>query len=365
MLAVLGLAWLSFLCQEGEWPAIPADFSAYWGGAKLALAGEAGRAYSGAGFDDFLGELHEAQPRGGLRFPYPPSMFLLLWPLGLLPFAAAWAAFLIPGMAAFFLIARRLTDPVTAAGMTFAIGGPIHSIQMGQNGFYVAALLIGGLLMLQRSKPVAGIAIGVLAIKPHLAVVAIFALLAWREWKALGWAIATVLALSLLSAIVFGPNIWVDFLRGSFAFAGEVVSSKDTLVMGMHQTFIALLLRNLDPNLALIVHAAIAVIALVLCFQVKGRELSIVAVAATTFIVTPYAYLYDTAVLVLACALVISVDRRLSLVLAIVISVTGLWFFTLINVVTFVALAMLLLAWFKSKSGQRREPEFVQTAEAK
>lgn len=355
ILPVLGACWLVFIFGEGAWPPLPADFSVYWAGGQKVLAGDASFVYDGLRFDNYLGHLHETEPRGGLRFPYPPSMFLLIWPLGFLPFPIAWVMFLIPGMVGFFYIARRLTDNVTAIGMTFAIGGPIHSIQLGQNGFYTAALLVGGLLALNRSKPLAGFMIALLAIKPHLAVVAFLALLYWREWRALAWAIGTSFGMVLLSSLLFGPSIWIDFLVGNSTFAGEVAASKETLIQPMQQTFFALLIGSYGMIWALLFHVAIALAALFVCIQIKDRQLAIAAVAAATVIVTPYAYLYDSTMLVLACALLIQHDRQLSLLLALCIATTALWFLTLMNVVPFVAIAILLLAWLKDRAAG--EPE--------
>ncbi|TWJ09812.1 glycosyltransferase family 87 protein [Altererythrobacter ishigakiensis] len=346
-----GLAWLAHIFNMGSWPVLPLDASVYWAGGIQALSGEPSLIYRGETFDQYLAELHGLPNGSDLRFPYPPSLLLLLWPLGLLPFEFAWATFVVVGMAAFFLIARKFVDQITAVGMILAMGGPIHSIQLGQNGFYTAALLAGGLLALQRSKVLAGVLIGVLAFKPHLAIVGFFALLIWREWRALGWAIGTVLAMAVLSAVVFGPSIWLEFIAGNVSFADEVATSRrETLLKNFHQTTLSLTIPVLGMTGGLVAQALVALVALAVAAKVKERHLAIVGVLAATLLVAPYSFIYDSTMLVLACAILIHHDRQLSLGLALLIALTGLWFYTYVTIVPFVAATILVLAWMKDQN---------------
>ncbi|MBO6945744.1 glycosyltransferase family 87 protein [Altererythrobacter sp.] len=350
-LAVAGLVWLSFIYHAGNWPILPLDISVYWAGGLQALSDDAGAVYDADALDRYLGELHGVTVDNNLRFPYPPFVLLLLWPLGFLPFEAVWPVFLLPGMIAFFLIARKFTDDVTAWGMTFAFGGPIHSIQLGQNGFYTATLLAGGLLALKRSKLLAGIIIGLLAFKPHLAAVGFLALLHWREWKALGWAIATVMGLVAFSALIFGPSIWLDFFVGNASFVDEISTTRRaSLLENFQQSSLSLTVGWIGMSGGLIAQAAVAIAALALCARIRNHDLAIAGVLTTTLLVAPYSFVYDSTMLVLACAILINHDRQLSLGLALLIGLTGLWFLTLVTIVPFVAATILLLAWMKDQN---------------
>lgn len=351
LLAGLGFAWLVYANSIGAWPLIPLDVSVFWGGGVLALSGDVSLAYDGVAFDSFLQGLHSSTEQNELRFPYPPNLFLLIWPLGFLPFVLAWPAFLLPGMAGFFYIARRFTDGVTAAGMTLALGGPIHSLQLGQNGYYTAALLAGGLLAARRSSLLSGVCLGILAIKPHLAVVGFLALLFWREWKALGWAIGTVVAMSLLATVIYGPGVWFAFIEGNTSFAGELATTRrTTLVENFHQTFFAISVGAIGSTAAFILHGIVGLGALFVCAQIRSRHLAIAGVLATTLLLPPYSFVYDSTMLVLACAILIHEDRDLSWGLALLIGLTGLWFVTLTALVPFVAIAILFLIWQKDRA---------------
>lgn len=350
-----GLAWLSHIYLLALWPGLPIDFSNFWGAAQRVVAGDAALVYNGQANDRFLGDLHKTDAPDGLNFPYPPGLLLLLWPLAFFSFPVAWAIFLLPGMIAFFWIAKRLTDPVTALGMTFAFGGPIHAIQLGQNGFLTASLIAGGLLALPRNKMLAGIAVGILTLKPHLSVVAILALIVWREWRALTWALATAGALSALATLVFGPDIWLAFLSGNTSFLETITAKQHTLIEPMQQSVIALTIGSLGTELALAMQAVTALLALLVCFRVRDQKLAIAAVIAATLLVAPFSFLYDSSMLFLACAILIDKRRGLSLPLAVIVGLTGFWLLTLTPLVPFAAIAILLMAWWEDVKLQGRE----------
>ena len=82
----------------------------------------------------------------------------------------------------------------------------------GQNAFYTAALLVGG-FGLSVSYPVFGGAlIGLMSVKPQLCLIAAVALIAARQWRALGAAAASAGLLAALSVPVLGFGIWAAWL---------------------------------------------------------------------------------------------------------------------------------------------------------
>ena len=146
------------------------DFMAYWSAARLALAGHSERAF----FESLISAVqHGLVPSSpGIVFPwhYPPTFLLPLEPLGLLPYPAALAVFVAATAALWAALVRRvLPDP---RGWIVAAAAPAGLINLldGQNAFLTAALAGFALLWLQRRPVAAGVLIGLLAIKPHLAV---------------------------------------------------------------------------------------------------------------------------------------------------------------------------------------------------
>src|SRR5205814_7022046 len=89
--------------------------------------------------------------------------------------------------------------------------GAAVNLFFGQNGILSTVLLGGGVLLLGSRPILAGVLLGLLAYKPQLAVLAPFALLAGREWRALAAAILSQIALGLLSLLVLGAEPWFAF----------------------------------------------------------------------------------------------------------------------------------------------------------
>src|SRR5487761_917916 len=81
----------------------------------------------------------------------------------------------------------------------------------GQNGFLTAALLGGALLVLDRRPLVAGVLIGLLVYKPQFGLMIPLALIAGGHWRAFAAAAATVAALTLVTTLAFGPEVWPAF----------------------------------------------------------------------------------------------------------------------------------------------------------
>lgn len=357
-LGVLGGLWLTNIYAKGIWPILPIDFSIFWGAAKRVVEGDAALIYDGAANDLYLAALHHASSNNGLRFPYPPGALLFVWPLAFLSFPVAWVIFLVPGAVAVFYIVRRLTDSVTAIGSIFALGGPIHSIQLGQNGFYTAALLGGGLLALRHNKLVAGIALGLLTLKPHLAVIAFLALLWWREWKAFGIASFVAVILIVIPAITFGPSIYSAYFVGSESLLALLAGKQSSVIETLQQSVFALVLGRLGLINALLVQAMTAVLALTISARIEQRDLAIAAVIASTLLFAPYLFLYDSTMLVVAAAILIRLESGLAGPLALVIGITGTWFWTLGSIVPVAALSILAMAFLLAHQRDSNSRQF-------
>ena len=73
-----------------------------------------------------------------------------------------------------------------------------------------SSLTVGGLALLGTRPLLAGALLGVLVFKPQYAPLPFLALLAMGKERALGAAIACAAALCGLSALLFGPQLWLD-----------------------------------------------------------------------------------------------------------------------------------------------------------
>lgn len=189
------------------------DFIAFWSAAHLAVEGR-----PAAAFDWYaIQAAHRlAVPGIGQKlflWHYPPTYLLMILPLGLLPYVWALLAF-IGGTALLWaaLVRRVLSDP-RAWIVAAALPAGLVNIMHGQNGFLTAGIAGFALLALDRRPLCAGVLIGLLAIKPHLAVLFPIALLAEGRWRTIAAAAATVCGFCAASVAAFGWPFVQAFLH--------------------------------------------------------------------------------------------------------------------------------------------------------
>jgi arabinofuranan 3-O-arabinosyltransferase len=188
------------------------DFINFWSGAYLAWHGRAPEIYDPAAFHAFEQSVVGAS-LNDYHYSYPPVLLLLTVPFMLMPYVPALFAWLIAGWYAFYR-ALRLAVP-GRNGLLLALSAPAVFINAvsGQNGTWTAALFGGGLSMLEKRPLVAGGLLGLLIYKPQLGLLVPVALLAGRHWRAFTAASVVACVLVALSAIQFGTDVWIDYLR--------------------------------------------------------------------------------------------------------------------------------------------------------
>lgn len=140
-------------------------------------------------------------------FFYPPHALLFFVPFAQLPYIAAYLLWNL-ATGAFFLWAARPYLPARFPPLLALLTpGALLCIIFGQT-----ALLVGGLWLLAfRGK---WGAVALLTFKPHLGVLSALSLRSKREVALVA---ASAVGLVLLSATLFGPSIWLDFVERSLA----------------------------------------------------------------------------------------------------------------------------------------------------
>ncbi len=106
--------------------------------------------------------------------------------------------------------------------LALAYPAVLINIGHGQNGFLTAALLGGALVILDRRPIVAGILIGLLVYKPQFGLMIPLALIAGGYWRTFAAAATTVVVLTLVTTLAFGPEVWPAF-KASTEFSRTVV----------------------------------------------------------------------------------------------------------------------------------------------
>ncbi len=287
------------------------DFINYWSGAKLAADGRAGVAYDLKEYfrfqQGFAGEGAEFK-----LYSYPPVMMLLTLPLALCSFLAGYILWSLGGYALMVKVLSR-EMPLRLA-MTAALAAPacFLNLESGQNGFFTAALLAGGLMLLGRRPVIAGILFGLLCYKPQLGLLLPVALAAGGHWRSFISAGVTVLALVAASTLAFGIDIWPAFLQ-QMREQGDLLARGDTLWPRMPSVYCALRLIGLDSMIAYaaqILAAVVAVAGVVIAWRGKAPDtVKHTVLLLGIFLSSPYSWDYDMAVLVFGAAWIAQAAR--------------------------------------------------------
>jgi hypothetical protein len=186
------------------------DLLAFWSAAHFVLGGKPSAVYDAAALTAHQSALGFP---GSHPFLNPPPFLALVAPLGLLAYPAALILWIVAGYAALAVAIRWL--PRTAYWPVLAFPGGLLSAMAGQNGLLTTALIAGSVGLLPKRKLAAGVMMGLLVIKPQLALLAPFAFAAGREWRAFAAAAVTAVVGLGLSIAVLGWDTMQAFLVGS------------------------------------------------------------------------------------------------------------------------------------------------------
>ena len=187
------------------------DFTNLWAGSRMALDGHVDALFN---VDAYRAAQRACSPRNlpNHEWSYPPSIILFGAPLALLPILPAYLVWTFGTIALLHLAIRPLRLPTVLHLATLASPAVFINALFGQNGALTAALLLGGLLAAPKRPILAGILFGLLTVKPHLGILIPFCLLASRNWRAIGSAVATSALLIAATGMAFGFDVWALFL---------------------------------------------------------------------------------------------------------------------------------------------------------
>ena len=193
------------------------DFASFWTASQLALADRIAEIFDAEAFHRALSEI-TGRAITLSPFPYPPHALVFFLPLALLPYAWAFAAWMIGLWVLYALVAARGGANAYRALVLLIAPSTVLTVTMGQNGFLSAILFVGGMNLLWRAPIWAGILFGLLTFKPQLGLLIPVALLAGCHWRAVASASATAVVLLGGSLIVLGAETWELYLSTTASY---------------------------------------------------------------------------------------------------------------------------------------------------
>lgn len=276
------------------------DFSNVWTAGQMALDGRAPAAWDWAAHYQVQQAAHGDPHVPFYGWHYPPPFLLLAALLATLPYAAAlfvWQATSLWGAAKVY----RAILPGKGA-LLAALGAPVVLICLthGHNGFLTAALLGGGLLLLDRKPLLAGLLFGCLVYKPQFALVVPLLLVAGGYWRAIAGACASAALLIGATLAIWGWPIWQAFLDSLPLTRQVIIEQGETGWHKIQSPFAAIRMWGGSLPVAYAVQGAatLAAMGAVLWLtRVARPNLRNAAICAAAMLSTPYVLDYDLVVL--------------------------------------------------------------------
>jgi arabinofuranan 3-O-arabinosyltransferase len=272
------------------------DWVNYWSAGYLALHGRAAEIYDIHAFHAFQQTI-VGSPLDGYHYSYPPVMLLLTAPFALMPYVPALFVWLSASWYAFYR-ALRLAMPGRGV-LLLALATPAVLINAvgGQNGCWTAALLGGGLSLLERRPYLAGGLLGLLICKPQLGLLIPVALIAGRHWRAFAAASVTAGALLAASALWFGVDVWAEYLRNLGVLRQTILEDGSGVWHRFVSVFVAARRLGAPVEAAYLIQALTGALACVAVAWVWFRETRAgvrnAVLVLGTCLATPYLQDYD------------------------------------------------------------------------
>ena len=260
------ISWSEPIPRDATSLVVGRDYLNFWMYGRAAATPDPGRFYDPALYNETLLALLGPNYFGH-NWSYPPSVMLIAAPFGQLPYLAGLFIWTALGFTTFLLVARRaLTDKRVLIALVFSPAA-VFCVISGQSSLLIAAILIAIFSCLDTRPVLAGILIGCLSLKPQLGLLFPVLLIASGRWRTFAAAAAITIAIAVATAILFGPQVWIDFVQKGLPIQNELMIDDRLLLAPFMPTFF-MNLREAGAGyaLAMTVQACAALLAILALF---------------------------------------------------------------------------------------------------
>ncbi|WP_321802310.1 glycosyltransferase family 87 protein [Burkholderia sp. BCC1988] len=299
-----------------------ADFSVFWSASYVMLHGSPAQAYDFSTFSRLTTGLFTHLRRDVFApWLYPPTYLLLVTPLALLPFALGYPVFVAIGVVVLGLVAWRVSRLGTIPGASRI--GPLAlaaapcvfvTATLGQNAFLTASCAALAVHWADRRPIWAGLCIGLLSVKPQMALLFPFVLVAVRAWRTIAWAALATGTFVALSVLICGIESLRLFVASTGLARSIVLEHGVVFWLASPTPFAAFRLAGVPLGAAYAAQACIAAIAIaaacIAWTQSRDTRVRAAVLAVATLVANPYVWHYELAWLAIAIACMLSIGWR-------------------------------------------------------
>ncbi|MEZ5995782.1 MAG: glycosyltransferase family 87 protein [Hyphomonadaceae bacterium] len=280
------------------------DFIAFWSAGRATLDGQVAHIHERA---LLLQYQHAIAPDVRFYAPWnsPPPFLLIACVLALMPYPLAAIAFLGATLALYLFAARRLLPDVRALIFPATAPAALYHLGTVQAGLLISGVTGLALHWLDSRPRLAGALVGLLAIKPHLALLWPLFLALSNRWRAFKAAALAAMVLVAAAGLTFGFDAYARFLA-SLSASARLISDQQITTPAYASLYANLLELGAPQVIAAVLHALSALGALAVAsalFRRSGRETAGAALCAATLLISPYLFFYDFLILLMGAAL--------------------------------------------------------------
>lgn len=312
------------IARDGTSLVVGRDFLNIWMYGRAAWGDDPARYYD---IDTYLAALGQVVGAGypGQLWSYPPAALLIAAPFGLLPYLLALALWTGGGVLCLWLALRQWTGDRWARLLPLASPAALLGIMSGQFALYAATILLLMLRWREERPWLAGALVGLLLVKPQIALLVPVLFIATGNWRAFVAAGVSTLSLVGLVALLWGVDIWRVYLMSGIANQSLVLSDPEHLAGPFMPTlFMNLRVAGVPVPMASALQSLLAVMAITMVWwRFRQRPAADDLRANMLFLccavsATPYMLSYDTLALASMAVLLLASGRaRLAAMLAV------------------------------------------------
>ena len=281
------------------------DFGVFWAASHVLLHGSPWQVYNHLAFAKAEATLLPTfQVSNFLPWLYPPAFLFVVAPLALLPLAVSYLLFVGVSVLLFTVATLRLSDLGQSIGKTrlailFVAGSPSVFVAAiaGQNSLLTAACAALAVYWVDRKPVLAGLCIGLLAIKPQMAIVFPFVLIAAGAWRTFVAAAISAVSITAVGALAGGAQTLHLFLLNADFMRGVVIEHSFHFWRASPTPFAALRINGVGLTLAQVAQAWVAIAAIAAACHVWRRtretRLRCSVLLISTLIANPYVWHYE------------------------------------------------------------------------